>query len=46
MKTKPVLSLDDAQRIGRAAMDHAAAHQWAVTVAVVVMAAVSPKKEL
>ena len=35
MKTKPVLTLDDAQRIGLAAMEHAKAHQWAVAVAVV-----------
>lgn len=35
MKTKPVLSLDDAQRIGQAALEHAQAHQWAVTVAIV-----------
>ena len=35
MKTKAVLTLDDAQRIGQAAMEHAKAHQWAVAVAVV-----------
>ena len=35
MKTKPVLTLDDAQRIGHVAMEHAKAHQWAVAVAVV-----------
>lgn len=35
MKTKPVLSNDDAVRIGAAAVAEANAHEWAVTVAVV-----------
>ena len=34
MQTRPQLTLDDAQRIGAAAIAEAAAHQWSVTVAV------------
>lgn len=35
MKTKPVLTLEDARRIAQAAEAEARAHQWAVTIAVV-----------
>jgi uncharacterized protein GlcG (DUF336 family) len=35
MKNKPFLALEDAQRIGAAAVAEAQAHAWAVTVAVV-----------
>lgn len=35
MKTKPVLTCDDARRIAAAAEAEALGHQWAVTIAVV-----------
>ena len=35
MKTRPMLTLDDARAIARAAETEAAAHQWAVTIAIV-----------
>ena len=35
MQQKPMLTQDDAQRVGRAAAAHALAHQWAVTIAIV-----------